>query len=222
MNTNSKIHFTTADGSSTLLSAQYGAHYHSLHGAISESMHIFVEAGLMALTQMKVNVLEVGFGTGLNAALTAQRGREIGADITYHALELHPLAKEEYTLLNYSQQLPANSAALWLAACDAPWGEDFTVEDGFTIRKINEDFTQWLPATQYNLVYFDAFAPDDQPEMWSAEQFQKIFNAMAAGGILVTYSVKGTVKRTLRDVGFELERLEGPPGKKHMLRAWKR
>jgi len=222
MNSNVKTHYTTADGSSTLLSAQYGAHYHSLHGAVSESMHIFVEAGLMALCQKQVTILEVGFGTGLNAALTAQRGREVGVDVVYHTLELHPLSKEEYMLLNYSQKLPAQAAALWLSACNAPWGEDFTVEDGFTIRKINEDFTQWQPTVQYNLVYFDAFAPDDQPEMWSAEQFQKIFDAMAAGGVLVTYSVKGTVKRTLRDVGFELERLQGPPGKKHMLRAYKR
>jgi tRNA U34 5-methylaminomethyl-2-thiouridine-forming methyltransferase MnmC len=221
MKRNTKTAQTTADGTSTLLSAQYGAHYHSLHGALTESLHIYIEAGLMASPKKSVSVLEVGFGTGLNAALTAQRATIAGFSVTYHSLELHPLSGNEYELLNYAKQLPAEAATLWQLICNAEWGRDSRINEFFTIRKINADFTQWVPLCNYDIVYFDAFAPDDQPEMWSVEQFQKIYDAMPNRGILVTYSVKGVVKRTLAQVGFTLERLVGPPGKKHMLRAFK-
>lgn len=221
MNLNSKTPFTTADGSSTLLSAQYNAHYHSLHGAITESLHIFIEAGLMQIREKSVNIIEVGFGTGLNAALTAQRASELGIRVIYHSIELHPLNADEYKLLNYNTVLPNETATYWERICSAKWDSSTYITENFTIQKINADFTQWMPNTEYHLIYFDAFAPDDQPEMWAKEQFEKLFNVLNPNGVLVTYSVKGIVKRAMLDVGFTLERLDGPPGKKHMLRATK-
>ncbi len=221
MNLNIKKPFTTADGSSTLLSTQYNAHYHSLHGAITESMHIFIETGLMKIRENCISIIEVGFGTGLNAALTAQRAREMGVRVVYHTLELHPLSADEYQQLNYSTVLPNETATDWEKICSAEWDLPTNISENFTIKKINADFTLWKPDAKYHLIYFDAFAPDDQPEMWSTEQFEKLFNALHPNGMLVTYSVKGIVKKALTEVGFNLERLDGPPGKKHMLRATK-
>lgn len=211
----------TADGSTTLLSKQYGVYYHSLCGAFTESMHIFIEAGLMHVSANPISILEVGFGTGLNAALTAQRAFELGIRVNYYSVELHPLTTSEYKLLNYAQQLPSGAAQAWTSICDAPWGKQVDISPSLSLFKINADFTTWVPNTSFNLVYFDAFAPDDQPEMWSKEQFQKIFNATLPEGILVTYSSKGIVKRALSEVGYTLERLLGPPGKRHILRAIK-
>jgi tRNA U34 5-methylaminomethyl-2-thiouridine-forming methyltransferase MnmC len=214
-------HTPTADGSSTLFSTKYGAHYHSLHGAITESNHIFIEAGLKSLNLQEINILEVGFGTGLNAALTAHASRILGIKVIYHTLELHPLTKDEYSELNYQSSLTAEAAFMWRDICDSLWDKTIRITDNFLIKKINADFTIWNPELEYNLIYFDAFAPDDQPEMWANSQFEKLYNSMPIGGKLVTYSVKGDVKRALIHAGFSLERLDGPPGKKHMLRATK-
>ena len=221
MDRNNKTGFTTADGSSTLLSEKYNAHYHSLNGAITESKHIFIEAGLGQVKKKFINILEVGFGTGLNAALTAQRARESGLAISYHSVELHPLSSEEYTMLNYGTVLPNDTASEWHRICTAGWDTTAVITENFAIRKINADFTMWTPIAIYHLIYFDAFAPDDQPEMWTREQFQKLYNALHPNGMLVTYSVKGTVKRALVEVGFSLERLAKPPGKNQILRATK-
>jgi tRNA U34 5-methylaminomethyl-2-thiouridine-forming methyltransferase MnmC len=214
-------HIPTADGSSTLFSTKYGAHYHSLHGAITESSHIFIEAGLKSINLNEINILEVGFGTGLNAALTAQAAAILGIKVTYHTLELHPLTSDEYIQLNYQSSLKTETGCIWLNLCNALWDNMIRISENFLIKKINADFTVWNPELEYNLIYFDAFAPDDQPEMWEYSQFEKLYNSMSIGGKLVTYCVKGDVKRALIQAGFSLERLDGPLGKKHMLRATK-
>jgi tRNA U34 5-methylaminomethyl-2-thiouridine-forming methyltransferase MnmC len=219
MISNKILHHQTADGSSTLRSEKYGAHYHSLNGAVTESEHIFINAGFLAVDFKEINILEVGFGTGLNAALTAKVAKEMEINLNYHTLELYPLSDSDYELLNYPQILPEQTASYWSSICKAPWGEEIRVDKHFVLSKINEDFTLWEPNAKYHLVYFDAFAPDDQPEMWTVDQFAKLFNSLYSGGVLVTYSVKGIVKRALKEVGFTLERLAGPPGKKHILRA---
>jgi len=221
MTQNEKLPYSTADGSSTLYSSQYKAHYHSLHGAIAEAMHIFIDAGLSSVNANEITMLEVGLGTALNCALTAQWALANEATVNYHALELHPLTSEELGLLNYSNSLDEKTAVLWNQICKAPWDEKVQINKNFSLLKQKTDFTQWQPNHKYNLVYFDAFAPDDQPEMWTDEQFCKVFSSMEPQGVLVTYSVKGSVKRTLTSVGFTIERLTGPPGKKHMLRATK-
>jgi tRNA U34 5-methylaminomethyl-2-thiouridine-forming methyltransferase MnmC len=221
MNINPKTHFTTADGSSTLLSVKYGAHYHSLNGAITESMHIYINAGLMHLNLNSISILEVGFGTGLNAALTANRVEDLKIRTQYHSLELYPLTSKEYELLNYTEALSDTEAEKWVAICKANWNEDVSITNFFSIKKINQDFTIWTPSEKYHLVYFDAFAPNDQPEMWSHNQFDKLYSAMHQNGVLVTYCVKGVVKTALKQAGFTIERLPGPPGKNQILRATK-
>lgn len=219
MNRNNRTVQTTADGSSTLLSSKYNAHYHSLNGAITESKHIFIEAGLGHVKKKLIKILEIGFGTGLNAALTAQKAKESRVDISYHSVELHPLSADEYSILNYDTVLPKDTAVDWQRICVAGWNTTAIITENFTIRKICADFTKWTPIAMYHLIYFDAFAPDDQPEMWTREQFQKLYNALHPNGVLVTYSAKGIVKRALIEVGFTIERLAGPPGKIHILRA---
>ncbi|MFA5646909.1 MAG: tRNA (5-methylaminomethyl-2-thiouridine)(34)-methyltransferase MnmD [Bacteroidales bacterium] len=219
MNLSDRSSCITDDGSTTLHSKQFGVHYHSMRGALTESMHIFIEAGLMHVSANPISILEVGFGTGLNAALTAQRAFELGIRVNYYSIELYPLTASEYELLNYAQQLPSGAAQAWKSICDAAWDKQVDISPSFSLFKINADFTSWVPSASFNLVYFDAFAPDDQPEMWSKGQFRKIFNATLPEGVLVTYSSKGIVKRALGEVGYTLERLLGPPGKRHILRA---
>jgi tRNA U34 5-methylaminomethyl-2-thiouridine-forming methyltransferase MnmC len=214
-------HIATADGSSTLHSAKFDCHYHSINGAITESMHIFIEAGLKSMRTKDVNLLEIGFGTGLNAALTAQFAEEMGIKVSYHSLELYPLSSNDYNLLNYSSVLPKQTAELWKSIYSSEWNIESKISQHLNLIKINADFTKWTPTIYYDLVYFDAFAPNDQPEMWTQHQFQKIYNAMNKEGILVTYSVKGIVKNALKESGFSIERLPGPPGKLHILRAKK-
>jgi tRNA U34 5-methylaminomethyl-2-thiouridine-forming methyltransferase MnmC len=214
--------YLTADGSSTLRSLQFGAHYHSINGALTESEHIFIKYGLKALPFKKIDILEVGFGTGLNAALTAAVVKSKTLEGSYHGLELFPLTEEEYAMLNYGSILPEETSALWKLLCSMPWNQTKDLLPGFTILKQQCDFTKWHPKNRYHLIYFDAFAPDDQPEMWQTERFRMLYKSLHNGGLLVTYSVKGIVKNALKDAGFTLDRLQGPPGKRHMLRAWKR
>ncbi len=213
--------YLTADGSTTLFSKRFGAHYHSLHGAILESQHIFITAGLQQTEGNPINLLEVGLGTGLNAALTAAYALEKGINVNYWALELYPLSTQDMGLLNYSNVLSNSVGSLWESIGVAPWETDYQIFENFRITKLNTDFTQWQPQNSYNLIYFDAFAPNDQPNMWQKHLFGKLFSALEPNGILVTYCVKGEVKNMLRQVGFNIERLAGPPGKKHMLRATK-
>ncbi|MFP4557182.1 MAG: tRNA (5-methylaminomethyl-2-thiouridine)(34)-methyltransferase MnmD [Bacteroidales bacterium] len=222
METANISHSKTADGSSTLYSERHNALYHSQHGAVTESKHIFIEAGFKARDLKSISILEVGFGTGLNAALTAFEALLRKVNVIYHAIELYPLAVNDYKLLNYSRILEPVVASAWNELCALPWNHESKLNPSFKIEKSCIDFTTWQPMKNYDLVYFDAFAPDDQPEMWSAEQFQKVYDAMNNGGALVTYCVKGIVKEALRAVGFQIERLPGPPGKNHILRAWKK
>ncbi len=221
MDSSNITHSNTADGSSTLHSAKFGSHYHSINGAITESQHIFIEAGFKSMDVNKISILEVGFGTGLNAALTAQIAYLKRIQVNYHSLELYPLSDDEYQLLNYSTILPDDTARQWEAICKSEWDKTVKISEYFSIEKINADFTSWIPKSTYHLVYFDAFAPNDQPEMWAQDQFEKIYRAMHVGGTLVTYSVKGIVKNALIQSGFTIERLPGPPGKLHILRAKK-
>jgi tRNA U34 5-methylaminomethyl-2-thiouridine-forming methyltransferase MnmC len=221
MTDNQISHSPTEDGSYTLYSSKYSAHYHSLHGAVTESNHIYIEAGLKSINLPNVSILEVGFGTGLNAALTAQCADDLGVNILYHTLELHPLSDDDYKKLNYQSILPSETAKLWTNICESPWNKETSISKSFRLMKISDDFTAWQPKIYYDLIYFDAFAPTDQPEMWVLSQFEKLYNSMSNNGVLVTYCVKGEVKRALRQAGFLLQRLDGPPGKKHILRATK-
>lgn len=213
----------TADGSHTLYSEVCGAYYHSLNGALTEAVHIFINSGYNHLSTLinPISILEVGLGTGLNAALTAHEALVRGIDTSYTAIELYPISDLQFRNLNYSQILKPEVAECWRTIMLSEWEGFAEINCSFRICKLNADFTEWIPSTSFNLIYFDAFAPDDQPEMWSVDVFRKLYNSLTNGGVLVTYSSKGVVKQALRAVGFRVERLAGPPGKRHILRAVK-
>lgn len=213
----------TADGSFTLYSERFNATYHSVNGALTESIHVFIKSGFEAVLQDKktLEVLEVGMGTCLNAALTGWVAQMYDAKVHYTGIELFLPTVDVLKNTGYQTVLEPECAELWKKIVAAPAGEPVPVSNWFTVSKLHVDFIGWNPNQVYDLVYFDAFAPDDQPEMWSIENFKKLFNALAPNGVLVTYSAKGLVKQNLRQAGFNVERLQGPPGKRHMVRAWK-
>lgn len=211
----------TADGSDTVLNKSIGVHYHSTNGAITEAEHVFISAGLNHFSQSDIAILEVGLGTGLNAALTAMHADEKGLKVSYVGVELYPLTTKFISEIGYPKQLQPAAAIAWNVISNAPWNAAFALNSNFTITKQQADFTCWVSNQQFDLIYFDAFAPDCQPEMWAPEQFKKLFASLKPNGVLVTYSAKGIVKQALRNAGFTVKRLQGPPGKHHMLKAIK-
>jgi tRNA U34 5-methylaminomethyl-2-thiouridine-forming methyltransferase MnmC len=214
----------TGDGSHTLFVPEFGEHYHSVFGAIQESQHVFFDAGFIYVVNGKqeIHLLEIGFGTGLNALLTLIKKGD--AMVHYAAVEAFPLAAEMTSLLNYPSIFDHPDAeTLFRKLHDAPWGDLTAISSTFNLLKIHATLEAFRPgAKKFNLIYFDAFAPEVQPELWTAEVFRKMHTALADGGLLVTYSVKGIVKRALKEAGFMIEKLAGPPGKRQMLRAFKR
>ena len=211
----------TEDGSDTLFVPELNEHYHSVHGATTESNHVFIDAGLMPILEEKkhIRILEIGFGTGLNALLTILRtnGSHL---IHYTGIELYPLPQEVIRQLDFA--LPPEEKKVWEQLHTVEWNEYAAITDNFHLKKWQTDVTKCLVFTeQYDLIYFDAFAPDIQPAMWTPELFESLFNAMNDGGILTTYCAKGQVRRNMQQAGFTTERLPGPPGKREMLRARK-
>ena len=211
----------TADGSHTLFVPELDEHYHSVNGAIQESTHVFIRNGLLPLAEKKeLRVLEVGFGTGLNALLTLLHAEETGQKIWYTSLELHPIESEIAAALNYPAQLGGEEASTFFAALHAaPWGEEVVITPCFTLLKRNVDFTVCDLTGRYDLIYFDAFAPEKQPAMWEQSLFDRIATSTNEGGILATYCAKGEVRRRLQHSGFNVNRLPGPPGKRQMMQG---
>jgi tRNA U34 5-methylaminomethyl-2-thiouridine-forming methyltransferase MnmC len=218
---------TTEDGSHTLFAEQFNEIYHSRHGAIQESQHVFIKTGLdYVLEQNKTNtasILEIGFGTGLNALLTMLQAEKRNLKINYTTIELYPVDIATIKELNYTQQLgyeycygPYHSMHL------VRWNEAHDVTPHFNFKKINASVIEHrFEPESFDLIYFDAFAPDNQPEMWSVDVFKAMYRALKTGGILVTYCSKGVVQRTMKEAGFAVEKTPGPPGKREMLRAIK-
>lgn len=214
---------TTQDGSHTLYSSVSGETYHSTFGAIQESKHIFIEAGLVRVLLRKpvsVNVLEIGTGTGLNVLLTLIETNNCDLRVTYDGYEPFPISMDEADALNYTIELKADPDEFKLIHSDH--GQAMNIRDNFLFRNIKNKVEQAeLPGEYYDIVYFDAFSPDAQPELWTTNIFFKIFNSLRSDGILTTYSCKGVVKRSMKEAGFEIEKLPGPPGKREFLRATK-
>lgn len=216
----------TSDGSNTFYSPRFKEIYHSLHGARQEAEHIYIRAGLAAkcLAQpSQINLLEMGLGTGLNALLTyLATAHMVNLRINYTALEKYPLVRSEVTQLNYVALLgEVVSAPIFEAIHQCVWGSEQQLGSHFFLQKKEVDLqTVILPACFFDVVYFDAFGPEAQPELWTIEIFRKLFQAMAPGGILVTYCAKGQVRRNLKEAGFRVEKLPGPPGKREITRAW--
>jgi tRNA U34 5-methylaminomethyl-2-thiouridine-forming methyltransferase MnmC len=212
---------TTTDGSHTLYVPELDEHYHSVHGAIQESEHVFVKAGYDYCQADPVYIFEVGFGTGLNAFLTALRCLQGKREVFYTAVEKYPLGENIIEKLNYPQLAGDEGKDIFKSVHASEWGVMTEVSPKFNLNKIYGDLTNLTPGGQYDLIYFDAFGPDKQPGMWTPEIFKKISDVVKPGGILVTYSVKGEVKRNLRSAGFNVKLLPGPPGKRQILRAIK-
>lgn len=216
---------TTADGSKTIQIEDWNEHYHSVHGALQEAKHVYIEMGLHEFInshpeQKQLSILEVGFGTGLNAMLTATDNSASKTMITYHGIEAYPVSNEELKALEYDTLVPSSSQ-IFDKLHNTSWGVEHKILTHFTLVKRQEFFSDLEDLNTFDIVYFDAFGPRVQPELWTVTIFELIFRAMRAQGILVTYSAKGSVRRALQEVGFSVERLSGPPGKREMLRATK-
>jgi len=211
----------TEDGSHTLFVPEIDECYHSSHGAIQESRHIFIEAGLKMCFKNEINILEIGFGTGLNAFLALIEGERAGKKINYTTLEKFPVELEMINNLNFANQLESNKISFFQFMHQSEWNKVIEITPQFLLTKIECDFTSYNIESQYDVVFFDAFSPEKQPEMWTEEQFSKIFQHCNPGAILTTYCAKGIVRRALQNVGFKVERLDGPPGKREILRASK-
>lgn len=211
----------TEDGSHTLYLPEMDENYHSTHGAIQESMHVFIEAGLKQIKKNELTIFEVGLGTGLNALLTLLEAEKQNQRINYIGIEKFPLIEEEYQSLNYAGLTKTESSKALLDIHQCQWDIPQQITPNFQLTKIKNDITTFsfagLPL--FDLIYFDAFAPNKQTGVWDIEIFRKIQAHCNAGAIFVTYCAKGSVRRDLQQVGFKVERIPGPPGKKEMLRG---
>lgn len=211
----------TADGSFTLRSEMLDEQYHSLHGAAQESMHVFVQAGLLASGLKRIDLLEVGLGTGLNALLTWIEAGRAGIAVNYHAIEPHPLPLDVLRAIDHPAQIGAQEkASCYFKMMSVT--EPFDLDRGFRFTPHHRTLvSSFLGAftDPFDLVYFDAFAPKKQPDLWTEDVFKGLFRAMRPGGRLVTYCARGEVRRAMERSGFSMERLPGPPGKREMLRA---
>jgi tRNA U34 5-methylaminomethyl-2-thiouridine-forming methyltransferase MnmC len=210
----------TNDGSNTLFVPELNEHYHSIHGALQESQHVFIKHGLLPklATKPDLRILEVGFGTGLNAILTLQTLLAQKATVFYDTLEKFPLPLPIIKELHFEQFiLNPELLAYFYRLHAAPWEEPVNITPNFTIRKLQTDLaTLEFPAAAYDLIYFDAFAPEKQPQLWTDEIFTRLAAALKPGGVLVSYCAKGSFKRSLKAAGLKVEALPGPPGKREM------
>lgn len=217
--------FETKDGSHSLLLPEMNETYHSTHGAMTESQYVFIQMGLDYLQQeqperKEVKILEVGFGTGLNAWLAAVEAEKRGLKVTFHTLEKFPLDKEIWSQLNYARE--DSTQELFSAIHSAAWESEIEVSEFFSIQKFETDIFEYQPADgTFDLIFFDAFAPSKQPEMWQPAVLKKMFDCLRAAGVFVTYCAQGQFKRDLKAQGFFTEELPGPPGKKEMTRGSK-
>lgn len=218
---------TTEDGSHSLYHEELQETYHSFHGAYRESIHVFMLYGLdswLARNPRKypIRVFEVGFGTGLNAWLALVWAEQNQIPVLYHTIEPFPLEKEVYSQLNYIE----HDHGIWHyhkyfnALHEAPWNEGGPVSEYFNMKKdqVTLEEAQLYPS---DVVFFDAFAPSKQPDLWKKEILEKVTDAMRPGAVFTTYCAKGQLKRDLKELGLATETLPGPPGKKEMTRAWK-
>jgi tRNA U34 5-methylaminomethyl-2-thiouridine-forming methyltransferase MnmC len=215
---------TTGDGSITIHLPDWNEQYHSKHGAIAEAIHVFLNSGLAHWINendaTKVSVLEIGFGTGLNAFLTSLEATKKNLQIDYSGIEAYPILEGEIGQLNYAALLDVPED-IFLKLHQTSWETSSEISRNFTLTKREQFFSEIKDFNFYNVIYFDAFGARVQPELWTESVFSLMFDALKPKGVLVTYSAKGSVRRAMQAVGFTVERLPGPPGKREMLRATK-
>ncbi len=212
----------TSDGSTSIHLPEWEESYHSRHGAIQEAQHVFINNGLSLCKGQSVSVLEIGFGTGLNAFITFLESKKNKQKIDFVGVEGFPISPEEVLQMNYVDQLKANQfESEFKIMHTSDWEENVTISDTFRLIKRKQLFNDINDKDQFDIIYFDAFGYRVQPELWSVEIFTKMFNALKEGGILVTYACRGPIKNAMKEAGFKIEKLAGPPGKREMLRGWK-
>lgn len=217
---------TTADGSKTIQIEEWNEQYHSVHGAINEANHVYLKHGLLffnsEFNEKNISILEMGFGTGLNAFLTLIEAEKCNLNISYVGVEAYPVLQEEIEVLNYVELISEKHKVKFEELHSSSWGKNVKISNFFKLKKEQVLFKNINYTENFDVIYFDAFGPRVQPELWTEDIFKLMYEALKPDGVLVTYSVQGTVKRALRAVGFVVKRLEGPPNKRHMLRAIKR
>ena len=213
------------DGSHTIELVGMNEQYHSTHGAIQESNHVYIKHGLerIAVNKREISILEVGMGTGLNVLLSWMLAQKHDLKINYHSIEAFPIGEEIWSQLNYTQKLhQPNLQEIFNSIHSSPWSKKINLEDDFVFIKMEEPIQESiLPENMFDVVYFDAFNPDLEPNLWTEEVFQKVYNSMKKNSILTTYSTKGMVKRALKSCGFKIEKKPGPIGKREILNALK-
>ena len=212
----------TNDGSSSIYIPELNETYHSKNGAIQEAYHVFINAGFSQINKNSINILEIGFGTGLNAFITYLEAKKTNTQINYIGVEAYPVSHEEIKVLNYVKELNVNSEhSVFDMMHHLDWGVENEISPQFKITKRKQLFQDINDFECYDLIYFDAFGFSVQPELWSEEIFQAMYNSLLINGILVTYACRGSIKRAMLKVGFKVEKLPGAPGKREMLRALK-
>jgi len=212
----------TKDGSTTIHLPEWNENYHSKHGAIQEAKHVFIKNGLSLFENKSVSILEIGFGTGLNAFITFLEAKKMNQIINYVGVEAYPVAAVEVLQMNYISALNADQqSGIFKKMHESDWEEKIILDYNFNLTKRKQFFDKIDDENSYDLIYFDAFGFRVQPELWSTAIFQKMYNSLKNNSYLVTYAARGVVKRSMIEVGFKVEKLEGPPGKREMFRAYK-
>ena len=212
----------TLDGSTTIHIAEWDECYHSKHGAIQEAQHVFIKNGLSLFPDRNVSILEIGFGTGLNAFITFLESKKRNQSIDYVGVEAYPISADEILSMNYVEELNAlEQSSIFDTMHQSNWQEKIILDYDFTLTKRKQFFEEIDDENKFDLIYFDAFGYRVQPELWSTAIFEKMYKALKPNGVLVTYAARGVVKRSMIEVGFTVEKLAGPPGKREMFRATK-
>lgn len=220
-----RVIFVTNDGSSSIEVPSINVTYHSRHGAIAESLHVFIDAGFLFWKeqnphQEKCHIFEMGFGTGLNALLTLIEAERLQCNVIYHSVELYPLEEDMINRLNYCDQLSRPDLKnAFLELHSAEWEKEKLITPFFTLRKSKTSLADYTASTSFHIIYYDAFAPNAQPELWTTEIFEQLYKMLLPGGLLVTYCSKSEVRRAMKAAGFTVEKIPGPPGKREMVRG---
>ena len=212
----------TSDGSTSLYIPQLDETYHSVHGALQETQHVFIKNGLQLFDHQSISILEIGFGTGLNALVTYKEHKALQLDIRYETVEAYPISWEEASQMNFSEVLSPTLSPIFEQMHCCPWDETIALSPTFSFKKRLQRFETINDVNSFDLIYFDAFGARVQPELWTMPLFEKMYQALREGGILVTYASKGSARRAMQEVGFQVEKLPGAMGKREMVRAYKK
>lgn len=213
----------TKDGSSSILLPEWNETYHSKFGAIQEAKHVFIKNGLDFFQSKPISILEIGFGTGLNALITLLEADNKKQVINYVGVEAYPVEINEIQLLNYAEELyVSDKKDLFIKMHESNWGNSNAITDFFSLTKKKQFFNEIRDKNTFDLIYFDAFGFRVQPELWNEEMFERMYQALKSGGVLVTYACRTSIKNAMLHAGFKVEKLPGAPGKREMLRAIKK